>query len=194
MKKTILALALSCAFVGNACADNTEPNPVRFMAGIGLSVGGHKINSVDYTDGSSSNISSGNGFILQAGLDWRINESFSTQFSVGYQQAGTPEASNGDAYFSRIPVELLFYYHPDQKWRFGVGAQFVESPKVNGSGAASYVSEDFKNTTGLIIEGEYFFTPHTSMKIRGVKESYTPTWGGPSIDGSHVAVVGDYYF
>src|SRR6185437_15968282 len=154
MKKSLLALALSCAFVGNAYADNTETNPVRFMLGVGLSVGGKTLDTIQYTDGSSSNISSGTGGIVQAGLDYRINESFSTQFSVGYQFRETPAANNGSADFTRIPVELLFYYHPDQNWRIGGGAQFVESPRVNGSGAASGVSEDFKNTVGLILEAE----------------------------------------
>ncbi|MBV8633628.1 MAG: outer membrane beta-barrel protein [Burkholderiaceae bacterium] len=194
MKKQLLALALSCAFVGAAHADNNQPNPVHFMAGIGLSVGGQTINTVQYTDGSSSNISSGTGGIIHAGLDWRISESFSSQLTVGYQFRETPAASNGDARFTRIPVDLLFYYHPDQKWRLGLGAEYVVSPKVSGSGEASYVSEDFKNALGAIVEVEYFFSPQISMKVRGVKENYKPQDGGPSIDGSHAAIIGDYYF
>jgi len=194
MKKTILAFALFCAFVGAAHADNTNPSPVRFMAGIGLSVGGQTINTVQYQDGSSSSISSGTGGIIHAGLDWRIDDAFSTQLTVGYQFRETPAADNGSASFTRIPIDLLFYYHPDQKWRVGGGAEFVESPKLNGSGAASYAAEDFKNTVGAIVEVEYFFTPHSSLKFRGVKETYKPQNGGDSINGSYGALIGDYYF
>jgi hypothetical protein len=32
------------------------------------------------------------------------------------------------------------------------------------------------------------------MRVRGVKESYKPTERGPSVDGSHGAIIGDYYF
>ncbi|HEY8023338.1 MAG TPA: outer membrane beta-barrel protein [Burkholderiaceae bacterium] len=195
MKKTVLALALPIIFASSAhAADVVEPNPLRFMVGIGLTGGGESIATVNYTDGSSSNVSSGSGVQLMMGLDYRINESFSVQGSVGYHGGFTPQASNGDASFDRYPIELLAYYHPDQHWRVGGGVRFVESPKLKASGAASDIGMDFKNTTGAIVEVEYFFTPHTSIKVRGVKESYTPTYGGPSISGSHGGVFGDYYF
>jgi outer membrane protein W len=194
MKKTLQAFALSCAFVSAAHADNSTPSPVRFMAGIGLSVGGQTITTVQYTDGSSSNISSGTGGIIHAGLDWRISDAFSSQLTVGYQFRETPLAKNGSASFTRVPVDLLVYWHPDEKWRLGLGAEYVNSPTLNGSGAASYINEDFKNTVGAIVEAEYFFTPHIGLKVRGVKETYKPQEGGESINGSYGAIIGDYYF
>jgi opacity protein-like surface antigen len=198
MKKIVLALALPFVFASSAfAADHAAdmaPNPLRFMVGIGLTAGGENIATVRYTDGSSSNISSGTGVQLMVGADYRISESFSVQGSVGYQAIFTPRASNGDASFTRYPIELLGYYHPDQHWRLGGGVRFVESPRLNASGAAADIGEDFKNTTGAVLEVEYFFTPHASVKVRGVKESYTPTWGGQKISGNHGGVFGDYYF
>jgi outer membrane protein W len=207
MKKTLLAIALPFVFVTavHAQVTNTNTNgvnPLRFMVGIGLTAGGTNIATVQYTDGSSSNISSGTGVQLMVGVDYFVTKDVSLQASVGYLTSGA-DGSNGNASFDRYPVELLAYYSLNNKWRIGGGAQFISNPSLNGSGAGSQFSQSYKSTAGAIIEAEYFATPKISVKFRAVKETYTPTTPynynlsnnpGKSIDGSYFGIFGDYYF
>jgi hypothetical protein len=198
MKKTLLACALSIASITSVYAQ-TEPNPLRFMVGIGLTAGGDNVATANYTDGSTNNISAGTGIQLMTGVDYRLNQSVSFQATVGYR-GRFALGSNGNASFDRYPIELLGYYNLNEKWRLGGGIQYIHNPSLNASGALAYLSEDFKSTTGIVLETEYFPMPHLGIKFRAVKENYTPIvqpysgYSTDSINGSHIGVLSDYYF
>jgi outer membrane protein W len=192
MKKSFVACAVSLAFFNAAQAQTA--NPVRYVVGAGITGGGDKLATANYTNGESSNVKAGSGLQLLAGVDYRVNQQVSLQANVGVHVHFTPEASNGDANFTRIPVELLAYYHPNAQWRVGGGARLVASPKLNGSGAASYMDRDFKNTTGLVLEAEYFVSPNVGIKVRAVNEKYEPKSSTGDFSGNHVGLFGNYYF
>jgi hypothetical protein len=194
MKKSLLVCALALTSVSSAYAQN-QPNPLRFMVGIGLTAGGDNVATVQYTDGSSSNISAGTGVQMMTGLDYRIDQNFSAQATIGYQTQ-IAHASNGDLSFDRFPIELLGYYHINNQWRVGGGVRFVNSPKLNGSGAGAGYTEDYNSSTGFILEAEYFPMPRLGIKFRAVKQSYTPSgqYNAASINGDHAGVFADYYF
>lgn len=82
--------------------------PLRFYGGMGLTLGGDKIASVTYTNGSESDINAGHGVQPSGGIDYRWSETFSMQMSIGYNVSGA-FADNGDVSFSRWPIEVLGY-------------------------------------------------------------------------------------
>jgi len=202
MKKVLMACAISMALSGSAFAQSV-PNPLHFMVGVGLTAGGQNVATASYTNGSTNNISAGTGAQLMTGLDYRLNTDVSFQATVGYR-ARFAVGSNGNASFNRYPIDLLAYYNVDPKWRIGAGVEYIRHPSLSASGAISYLNEDFKNTTGFILETEYFPTPNLGIKFRAVKESYTPVasqsnyengyTNTDSISGNHVGIFSDYYF
>lgn len=201
MKKLLLASALSFVSMSSVYAQSA-PDPLRFMVGIGLTAGGQNVATAQYTDGSSNNISAGTGVQLMTGVDYRLNQSVSFQATVGFR-GRVALASNGDASFNRYPIELLAYYNVNEKWRVGGGIQYINHPSLYGTGALSNLNEDFKSTTGVILEAEYFPISHLGIKFRAVKESYTPelnsntsylNYSSDSVSGNHVGVISGYYF
>jgi outer membrane protein W len=200
MKKILMAGAISMALCGSAFAQN-EPNPLHFMVGVGLTVGGENVATAQYTDGSSNNISAGTGAQLMTGLDYRLNQSVSFEATVGYR-VRVALGSNGNASFNRFPIDLLAYYNVDPNWRLGGGVEYINHPTLSASGAIAGLNEDFKNTTGLVLEAEYFPMPNLGVKFRAVKETYKPvnpynTYTGKqqnNVDGSNFEVLSDYYF
>jgi opacity protein-like surface antigen len=204
MKKTLLALALPFAFATAAhaqTASSRTDEPFRFMVGIGLTVGGDNVATVQYQDNSTNNVSAGTGIQLMMGADYRIAEHFSMQASVGYH-GRFALGSNGDTSFTRYPIELLAYYNVNEKWRIGGGVQYISKPSLSGSGVAARYDQDYQNTTGAIFEVEYFPIDRLGVKFRAVKETFKPTAPynynvnnpGQSIDGSHVGILSNYYF
>ena len=193
MKKTLLgaALALGAAFSAHAADAGT---PFHFLLGAGLTYGGDTLITVPFTDGSSDSIKAGGLIQLYGGGEYRFNELFAVQATVGYHINDTRAASNGSVRFTRVPVDLLGLYSVTEKVRLGVGAQFVSSPELKGDGVASNVSQTYDSTTGAIVEGEYLFTPHIGLKLRYVSEKFTPSNGGAKVDGSHGGVMFSYYF
>ncbi len=175
-------------------AETAENRPLRPFIGLGLTFGGETIATVHYTDGSSSDLSSGGLFAGQVGLDYRSPDApVSVRVSVGYQGDTTDDASNGSLSFDRIPVDVLGFYHLNKQWRVGGGLQYVIDPEVKGEGVASPLSTTFDNTLGVVVEGEYLLDPHIGLALRGVGEQFKAP-GGASINGSHVGAFVNYYF
>ena len=193
MKKILITCALCLPLIQTAQAE-TSSKPLHFALSTGITYGGDNVSRVSYTDGSSSNISAGSGLLLSAGAHYRFNQSFSGLASVGYHAHFTPYASNGDASFSRIPLEFLGYYHINDQWRLGAGVRFDKNVRLNGSGAGAQYSRNFKDATGAIIEAEYMISPQWSVKTRLVKEDYETEFGKQKFNANHFGVIAGFYF
>jgi opacity protein-like surface antigen len=192
MKKFIACavIALACVNAAHAADESRGFYP---LLGGGLTFGGEKLVTVDFTNGDSTDVRSGGLVQFYGGLEYRFNETFSVQGTIGYHVDNT-SAENGSVRFSRYPLELIAHAHVADKFRLGAGVRFVNNPKLSGSGFASNVDTDFKDTTGFLVEGEYMFTPHVGFKVRGVSEQYKTKRTGEKADGDHIGLFGTYYF
>jgi hypothetical protein len=204
-------LACLLAAAGNAwgqdAASPPEPEPevpvaaapaglsaLRPLIGGGLTVGGDKLATVIFTDGSSEDIRAGQLIQFYAGLVYQSVPQFSVQATVGYH---VDDSGDGDASlrFSRYPLEVLGHYHVNDKWRFGGGVRFVNGAKLAPRGDLSGDTVEFDNTTGVVVEGEYGFSRHLGLKLRYVSEEYETKFPfADTVDGSHVGVMLNFYF
>lgn len=193
MKKAILAAAIGLFGVAGAQAAD-DASPLRFLVGAGLTFGGDTLATVQFTNGTSEDIKGGGLFVLYGGVEYRIGTAVSLQATVGYHVDDTSAASNGSVRFSRVPVDLLAFYHVNEQVRLGGGVQLVNGPELKGSGVASNVNIKFDNATGYVLEGEYLFNPKMGAKLRYVSEKFKPEGGGPKADGNHLGLMFNYYF
>jgi hypothetical protein len=191
MKNTVIACAISLLAMGAAQA---QGDPMHYVVGAGVTFGGDKLATTRYTNGSSSNIRAGSGLALLAGVDYRVSPEFSVQATVGYHIHFTQEASNGDADFRRLPVELLGYYHLAPQWRVGGGLRFVSNAKLHGSGAASGLNENFDNSSSIVAETEYFVNPKLGIKLRFANDEFKSERSKQAYSGKHVGLLANYYF
>lgn len=196
MNKRILALMaplLAQFTLQGARAQGVEPapQPVRLLFGIGLSGGGDRLASGQYEDGRAVDIHAGGFVYLTAGMDYHIIPEFSLQGTINYH-VDDASAWNGDLRFERFPIELIAYYQPNPVFRVGGGARYTVSPKLSSNGKAPEANTSFANTTGAVVEAEYFADPNTGIKLRYVHESFKAR--GREIDGSHVGISANFYF
>ncbi|WP_073212947.1 outer membrane beta-barrel protein [Massilia sp. CF038] len=196
MKKIILSTAVAFGSL-NAAQAQTAPqaNPMRFFVGMGLTAGGDKMSTVEYTDGTSADIRAGNLLAFVGGIDYQVTPDFSFQGSIGYH-FDSADATNGSQRFSRFPVELLAYYHVAQQWRIGGGARYSTNARFSSSGAAEVGDTDLDSKVAGIVEAEYMPSAHWGVKLRYVKEEFKISRGTRShvYKGDHVGVFGNYYF
>jgi hypothetical protein len=173
---------------------------------FGITGGGDTIATTKYSNGTSQDIKAGGLVQFGGGVLWQATDvPLATQFTVNYHVDDTT-ASNGSATFDRVPIELSLFYTGVDKWRFGGGVRFVQSPKYKGHiDNVSDKSLNFKNTTGALIEAGYGFTPHMWLSLRFVSEKYQPTTytnngvttdvsNTSSYDGSHIGLNFMYAF
>jgi hypothetical protein len=188
----VVAAALACA-TGMAFAGGAAPtSPFRVYGAVGTTVGGD-----DLTSNSTSTITAGGLVQLSVGGDYRWSQTFSTQASIGYHISADPGPYDNSS-FQRFPIELLGYYHINDKWRVGGGMRYVTNAKLKVENDYSYYSYDpngtyrAKNTVGLVVEGEWLFARHVGLKVRGVSEKYEFA-NRPAANGSHLGVFVSFY-
>lgn len=201
MFKNALLLAALAGVLGHSQAAGTQAEPGWFapFVGAGLTYGGDQIgDTIQYTNGDTSKIRGGSLLDLRIGLEYQaVASPLSFQVSVGYHVDDTLAAKNGSASFHRFPVEVLMHWRPVENWRFGGGLRKTLSAETETSGrGADYVrAQKYSSSTGFVLEAEWLITPKVGLKLRGVAEEYAPkTAGQDDVDGSHIGVIGVYYF
>ncbi|MBI5718544.1 MAG: hypothetical protein HZC37_12750 [Burkholderiales bacterium] len=178
---------------GSASAQGVDRS-VRGLVGIGLTGGGDKLATVQWSNGDSTNINAGGQFDLRAGVDVRLGETpFSLQASLGWfaQRAG---GTNGSVTFERFPLELMGSWRAADNFRLGAGVRRTGDAKLKGRGAASNIgTTTFKGEVGGVLEGEWLFARIYGLALRAVSEEYKAP-NGEKADGSHIGLRFSVYF
>lgn len=197
MKKQFFAAAAALLVAGIAQAQPMSmqyARPLHGVVSMGLTGGGDRVGTTSYTNGQSANLRAGGGLDMNVGAEYRVSPEFSLQANVGYHIHFTPQASNGSASFSRVPVEVIGYFHPNERWRVGGGVRRTSMVQVNGSGFASGLGREFENATGSLVEVEYMTSPQFGVKVRYVAEKFKQKRSRLEYSGNHVGIFGSYYF
>jgi hypothetical protein len=181
--------ALIFIFLIAASAKAAKFSPVFISA---LEFGGDKLIDVTYTDGSKSNIEAGRGIILGGGVNIDLTETkphtFEAQATLGIKWTSTKQATNGSVDWYRFPLELIsFYRNTEKDFRIGGGLVYQFGNELKGSKDASNASVKFDNSTGYVIEGDYFVGAEKNITIgfRYTGISYIPQIAGAgSVNGN----------
>jgi hypothetical protein len=191
MKKIALLGALALA--SSLASAQSAPLRSNLFVNIGYGAGGDTLASVQMSDGSVQSIKAGKGLTLKGGVEFWVGQQATFQVSAAYQVDDT-SATNGNVTFSRWPIEGLLFWNLSDQVRVGGGLRKATSAKLKGSGVASgFGTYLLESSTGIVLEGEYLFTPRAGITLRYVKESFTVN-GGPSISGDHVGMGLNYHF
>jgi hypothetical protein len=196
IKPKQLLLAMALATVANAGLAQSRPgSAVRPFLGLGFTGGGDELASVDFSNGSSTSVHAGGLVDFKAGVDMLLPGPFSMQLSLGYH-VDSADGSNGSYTFSRMPLELLGYVSPIDKFRLGLGVRSAIDSHISSSGVLAGNNASFTSTVGVILEGEYFPFRSLGIKVRAVSEKYKGKGinSGLTFDGTHGGVYGVYYF
>jgi hypothetical protein len=196
MKKLILLVTLALA---PKIAFATSIAPLFTSA---IEFGGDKIVDVTYSDGSTSNIEAGRGLLLGGGLLFDLSSAsphrFEGQATLAIKWTGTKAASNGEVDWYRFPIELLGFYHNEEKnFRVGAGLTYQVGNEVKGTQAVAGAAMKFDNATGYVIEADYFVGQEKNAVIgaRYTGISYkAQTSDAATINGNSFGVNFNYFW
>ncbi len=186
-------LAIVALILSSAAHAQAGDRPFKFVAGLGLTGGGDKVASVTYTDGTTQTLKGGGLVMFFAGGEFRLGTLVTLQTTIGYHVDGS-YASNGDLEFTRTPIDVIAYMPMTDNLRLGIGAHFIDSATLKGTGPAGYIDQKFDASVGLVVEGEYRFASWFGLKVRGVSQKYTETVTRTRFSGNHIGVLGAFYF
>jgi hypothetical protein len=183
---------IACLFASGAFA---QDSPWQYTGGILLSEGGDRLFTGKYTDGTKIDITAGGTLALNFGLYRNIGSAFDLQTTLGIHTAGTL-GTNGNASFTRFPLEVMGFYQLNDQFRLGAGARKSLAAKLSTSGVATYQpSLEFNASVGQVIELQYLLgksnkksTAKTAVNFRYVKETFTEKTEGIKVKGDHIGV------
>ena len=172
-----------------------QESPWQYMGGIQVSGGGDHLFLGKYTDGTKVDVTAGGGLLVNLGVNHKFNSSLNLQTTLGLHTDGTL-ATNGNASFTRFPLEVMGFYQFNDQYRIGVGARKSLAAKLSTSGVATYQpSAEFNASVGQVIELQYLLgkpnkksNAKTAVNFRYVKETYTEKTYGIKVKGNHVGV------
>lgn len=190
-------IATGALLLGASSQAQTRPGvPVRPFVSAGVTYGGDTLESFDFSNDTSSKVRAGGIFHVMAGVDFLLGGPVSGQVNIGWH-FDSANGSNGDYEFSRMPVEALVFVSLTDRFRLGGGLRKALDAQVDSSGAVGGFDSSFRSSTGVVVEGEYFFTDRFSMKARAVSEKYKGkdgVYSGRSFDGTHGGLYASFYF
>lgn len=192
--KQLLAVA---ALAVTAAAPAFAERSVKPVIGVTLTGGGKTLIEVEMDNETTRKISSGGLTHLFAGLEYRApGAPWSIQATVGYH-FDRVDASNGSLSFSRVPLEVLGFWHANDNIRLGGGLRKATGTQFETSGAGTDIAPEFnmRSSVGVVLQGEYLFGEHASVFLRYVNEKYKSNYlVGGEVSGDHGGIGFAYRF
>jgi hypothetical protein len=154
MNKTwVVVAAVAALGVGALPAAHAEAAAKRggWTLGADLDFGGDDVATVSFTDGSSQDVTAGQGVTVSVGGYFRPVETvhFVVRGALGYKYV-TTAASNADINMSRVVLQLMGNYNFNSDWWGGIGVVQHSGTELDGDGFFRDVS--FDDATGFAAE------------------------------------------
>lgn len=148
-----------------AIANSAMPVDMGGVINMGLTFGGDKLATAEFTDGDSEDIDAGELLFFSGGVTATQNE-IQYQVTIGYyfDQAN---GDNGEINFTRYPLDLLAFWK-QEKFRIGGGITYHISPqfKVDIDGASENRKDKYNDAFGFALQADYIFISNATLGIR----------------------------
>ncbi|HIP06371.1 MAG TPA: hypothetical protein EYG66_00670 [Mariprofundaceae bacterium] len=146
-----------------------------------------------FTDGSTDEITGGEGVVFAAGLYVPIEDDMGVQATIGYKWDSI-DAQNGTIDFTRIPIDVLAFKHFSDKHSIAAGGTYHLSPTFTCEVTAVCTgSVEFDSALGFIAEYTYAVKSNkeSGMKIgvRYTNISYETSAVTQTFDGSSIGLI-----
>ena len=169
---------------------------LRYFVGLDLGGGGETLVDLQFTNGNTESIKTGGGPQAKGGLEYRFGPTSAVRASFGYEYDNV-SGVNGEATFSRRPVEVMGMWNFTDNVRLGLGLRYVTGAKFTSSGDIRGLGRfELGSSPGPVLETEYLYGPwyttHLGFSFRMVGDRYH--YGDTKVNGNHFAIGANYYF
>lgn len=182
MKKHALRAGFAVAALVGCTGALAQQRDFRFAFDFGITGGGDKLATVQFSDGTTESVRAGG--LLQLGAGFLFQPSgapLALQATFNYH-VDDVSARNGSLTFRRYPLEVIGYVMPAPYLRFGAGPRFVFAPELESDFPGQNSTVRFKDTVGVVLEAGFRPVGQLWVNARFVAEKYKVD----SIDGANV--------
>lgn len=178
LKRLPLSIFL-CLFAGLTFSMGAQAgNDIRLLATAGLTFGGDTWQVAQSGNQTPVTIQGGGKIEVGGGLWWQSPQyPLATSLTANYH-VDRAAGVQGDAKFSRVPLEAMLYYTGMETLRIGVGVSEILSPTVKAMVDGQEQRIGFNNATGKSFELGYQVAPALWANLRLSSANYTPKTAG----------------
>jgi hypothetical protein len=195
-----VALTFACGVLLVAAPGRAEAK-TTVEAGGGANVDfnmGDDVLKITFTDGSTQDITAGNGLGLAAGAGVIFFDGGSYELELtltaGLKYSTMQPTQNAELNWVRIPVELLAFYRNDPfHFRVGGGATTYVLNSLSGGGALSGLDVHFSPSPGAILQADFIWHGFFAG-LRYTVLSFHPTTSNQTISANALGVDLGFFF
>lgn len=157
----------------------------------GLSFGGERLATVEvdtaFNGIEEEDIRAGELFMFGGGLLF-TERNFQLQATFNYHVDGI-FGENGDASFTRWPLELLAFT-TTPRWRVGGGVSYHIDPEVEiDIDFQPREKAKFENAAGIVFQADYRFNENLSLGLRHMAIDYEVEGNDNEVDGDNTGLI-----
>lgn len=153
----------------------------------GIHMGGDELIIDNYSNGAKDSAKAGNLFSFAIGGMKSFAEKFEAQLSIGIKSdiitSGEPEIT-----WIRYPLNAMVFYRAES-YRIGLGLTDHLSPKIEGNGIASNISETYKDAIGALLEVDIQINTSFLWGLRYTNITYESRMRNRSVDGNSLGLL-----
>jgi hypothetical protein len=155
--RRLLPLLAALALLPAPAAAQVAPRPFSWQLGLTYDLGGEKLMTVGFDDGSSETLRANQGFSFYAGVGVaRVHaEKVSLDTSITLGVKGWNIGSSGDTLnYLVFPLEVT-----ERLWagpfRLGAGLTYLVAPRLSGKGLLAPFTTDLDNSLGFVVQADW---------------------------------------
>ena len=164
----MLAAMQVCGVAANEMNKSYKVEPQFIM---GYAFGGDDMGTLKYEDGSDSDVTSGGGYTLGAGLKVSFDaKPYGVKTSVNYH-GDSATAENADITFDRFEFSVMPYYQLNENVNVAVGVSYHTGVEyeVDFEGTENF---EFDAAIAWMAEFEYMSSRNLAFSLRGTVVDY----------------------
>ena len=160
-----------------------ESQAANGLLQAGLHSGGDDLITARTTAGDTEKIKGGGFVSLSVGIGFDVTEILETRLMAGLK-LDTIKGDNGEATFSRYPLEALLMYKLSNNAFIGGGLSYHVNPEIERTGIFTNQSSRFDNALGVVAGFDYVFSSQIYVGLKLTNINYridNQTFNGNSI-------------
>lgn len=186
-----LILSMGLMSAGSASAGTA------LLFDLGAELGGDRLLTLNYLDGSHYEISAGKGLVLNLGVAVSpffgefSEHNFEIQPTVGIKYDAPRPMADQNVNYYRWPLELLgMYRYVPWNFRLGGGLTYNMGNVLKASGTLLSAEYKYKNALGYVIQADWTSSHYVGLALRYTKISYDPDFtGGTRAKADSVGII-----
>lgn len=186
LTSVLLAVVAPSPIAAGTTPREARAGPLGLVIELRSEFGFEKLTEVEFTTGRRASMNLNDGLSAALGVSFLplAGGRLATRLTGGYK-AQYLRASNGDAFFTGIPLELMevIYAGP---LRAGVGGSVLLEPRIRGEGFLEDQTRRYDPAPGVVLDLEWLVSARsrTGIGVRGTWSRFTAdgvTRNGPAV-------------